>query len=64
MHTSGLDIYKVEQKKGAKLGEGSSARADWLCIGCLRLVGSRREGNSNREHFFCTRLYEGNSLIA
>ena len=29
--------------QGAKLGERSSVRADWLCIGCPRLVGSRKE---------------------
>ena len=42
---------------GAKFGEGSSVRADWLCIRCLRLVGRRKVGDLNRGHFFGTSLY-------
>ena len=40
------------QRKGAKFGEGSSVRADVLCIGCPELVGSRRAGISNIVDFF------------
>ena len=45
------------KRKGAKFGEGSSIRADWQCIGCLKLVGRGKAANSNRGHFFCTCLY-------
>ena len=46
------------KRKGAKFCEGSFVRADWLCIGYLKLVCcTRNEGNSNREHFFCMDLY-------
>ena len=31
--------------------------ANWLCIGCPRLMGRRKAGNSNRGHFFCMSLY-------
>ena len=41
----------LSQRKGAKFGEGSSVKANWLCIGCPKLVGSKMEGNSNRGHF-------------
>ena len=42
---------------GAKFGEGNSVSAGWLCIGCPKLMGSRKEGNSNMGHFFCRSLY-------
>ena len=32
------------KRKGVKFGEGGSVRADWLCIGCPRLVGRRKVG--------------------
>ena len=44
------------QRKGAKFGEGSSVRADWLCSGCPKLVGRRKMAGSNRGHFVCTSL--------
>ena len=58
-----LPMYRVEQRKIAKFGEGSSIRADWLCIGCPKLVGIRKEGNSNRGLFFCSSLYVVSSLF-
>ena len=51
------DNTGLSKRKGAKFGEVSSVRADWLNIACLKLVGSRVEGNSNRGLFFCTSLY-------
>ena len=61
-----LALYKSERgnlvlqgrakRKGAKFGEESFVKANWLCIGCPKLVGSKMEGNSNRGHFFCTSL--------
>ena len=47
----------MSKRKGAKFGEGSAIRADWLCIGCPKLVDGRKAGNSNRGLFFCTGLY-------
>ena len=47
--------YRVEQKKGGNFGEESFVRSDLLSIDCPKLVGSRKEGNSNRGHF--TSLY-------
>ena len=44
------------QRRRAKFGEGSSIRADWLCIGCPKLVGRRKAGYSTRGHFFCMSL--------
>ena len=42
----------------AKFGEGSSVMAVWLCIGCPRLVGRRKAGNSNMQELFCSTLYD------
>ena len=50
------------KRKGAKLGEGSSVRANWLCIGFPKLVGRRKEANSNKGHLFCTSRYFSRSL--
>ena len=57
-------IYKTHytitgssKRKGAKLGEGNSVRADWLCTGCTKLVGRKNAGNSNRGYFFCMSLW-------
>ena len=39
------------KRKGAKFGEGSSVRADWLCIGCPKLREKPISG-----HSFCMSL--------
>ena len=32
-------LYRIQQKKGgAKFGEGSSVKADWLYTGCPKLI--------------------------
>ena len=41
----------------AKFGEGHSIMALRLCIGCPRLVGGRKAGNSNMQKFFCNTMY-------
>ena len=46
----------LSKRMGAKFGEGSSVRANWLRIGCPKKVCNRKEGNSNRGHLFCTSL--------
>ena len=38
----GADCTGPSKRKGANFGEGSSVRVDWLCIGCLMLVGRRK----------------------
>ena len=48
--------YRVKQKNLAKVSDTCSVRADWLCIGCPRLVGGVKAGNSNMQDFFCTTL--------
>ena len=48
---------RLRKRQGAKVGDRSTIRADWLCIGCPEFVGSRKEGNSNMGHFFCRSLY-------
>ena len=40
------------KKNLAKFGDTCFVRADWLCMGCPRLVGGRRAGNSNMKEFF------------
>ena len=42
-----INIKGPAKKTGATLGEGSFLRADWLCIGCPKIVDSRNERNSN-----------------
>ena len=44
------------KRKGAKFGEGSSIRAGLIGCASAKLVGSAKEGNSNRGHFFCPSL--------
>ena len=52
------------KRKEANFDEGSSVRADWLCIGCPKLVVSRKEGNSIRGHFYRTSLYVWTWLVS
>ena len=47
--------YRVEQKTLAKFSDTCYVRADGLCIGCPRLVGSRKAANSNMLEFFAPR---------
>ena len=42
----------LRKKVLAKIGEGMSVRAHGQCIGCFKLVGRRKEGNSNMHDFF------------
>ena len=46
--------YRVGQKKLAKFSDTCSVK---LYIGCPRLVGGRKAGNSNVHELFCTTLY-------
>ena len=46
------------QKVLAAFAEGSSVRADGLCIDCPRLLGSSKAGKSNMKEFLSTTLYE------
>ena len=41
----------LRKKVLAKIGEGMSVRAYGQCIGCFKLVGRRKEGNSNMHDF-------------
>ena len=41
----------LRKKVLAKIGEGMSVRAHGQCIGCFKLVGRRKEGNSNMHDF-------------
>ena len=46
------------EKKFARFGRGRSTRAgSSLCIGCIKLVGSKKDENLNMQEFFCTTLY-------
>ena len=56
-HTSGLLCIGSSSKKGAKLGEESSVRADWLCIGWPFCQAELRREFQTGGQFFCTRLY-------
>ena len=42
------------KKVSAKFCDEYSVRAERLCIGYLRLVGSRKARDSNMQEFFCT----------
>ena len=44
------------RKNLAKFSDTCSVSADEMCIGSPRLVGGRKEGNSNMQGFFCTTL--------
>ena len=62
----GLFIASTElsKKNPAKFSDTCSVRADGLCIGCPKLVGSKKAANSNMQEFFCSTLYILSSLIA
>ena len=47
----------LSKKVPAKFSDTCSVRADGLCIGCPKLVGSRKAGISNLQEFFCSTLY-------
>ena len=47
-----LLLVQGRAKNLAKLSDTCSVRADGLCIGCPRLVGRKKAGNSNRLEFF------------
>ena len=49
--------YGSSKNNQAKFSDTCSVRADGLCIGCFRLVGRRKTGNSSMLEFFCSTLY-------
>merc|ERR1712117_876655 len=55
--------YRVEQKVPAKFSDTCSVRADGLCIGCPKLVGSSKAGNSNMQELFCSTLCKCNNSL-
>ena len=70
--TSNITIYFIlsvqrytglSKKVPAKFSDPCYIRADGLCIGCPKLVGSRKAGYSNMQELFCSTLYRAHAYF-